>query len=75
MRRDLAVCVFLVLVTLAVYGQVVRHDFVNIDDDEYVYENRHVRSGLDGRGRRMGLHDPVGQQLASPYVVVPHAGL
>jgi len=50
MRRDLAVCVFLVLVTLAVYGQVVRHDFVNIDDDKYVYENRHVRSGLTADG-------------------------
>ena len=50
MRRDLAVCAFLVLVTLAVYGQVVRHDFVNIDDDEYVYENRHVRSGLTAEG-------------------------
>ncbi len=50
MRRDLAVCAFLALVTLAVYGQVVRHDFVNIDDDAYVYENRHVRSGLTAEG-------------------------
>lgn len=46
MRRELAVCLLLVLATLAVYGQVVHHDFVNLDDNEYVYENLHVRSGL-----------------------------
>ena len=38
MRRDLALIVFLVLVTLAVYGQVARHAFVNFDDNDYVYE-------------------------------------
>ena len=46
MRRDLAVGLLLVLATLAVYGQVARHQFVNLDDNEYVYENYHVRSGL-----------------------------
>ena len=50
MRRDLALIVFLVLVTLAVYGQVVDHAFVNFDDNEYVYENPHVQRGLTGKG-------------------------
>ena len=46
MRRDLAVCLFLVVATLAVYGQTLRHDFINYDDDKYVYQNPHVREGL-----------------------------
>jgi len=50
MRRDLAVFLFLVLVTLAVYGQGVDHGFVNFDDNEYVYENPHVQHGLTGKG-------------------------
>ncbi len=48
MRRNLAVCLFLVVATLAVYGQTARHDFVNFDDDHYVYANPHVRDGLTG---------------------------
>jgi tetratricopeptide (TPR) repeat protein len=46
MRRELVICVFIVAATLAVYGQVARHDFVNFDDDIYVYENPRVRAGL-----------------------------
>jgi Flp pilus assembly protein TadD len=29
-----------------VYARTARHDFVNFDDDHYVYENPHVRKGL-----------------------------
>jgi Flp pilus assembly protein TadD len=50
MRRDLAVCLFLIVATLAVYGQVVRHDFVGFDDDDYVYENQYVRNGVNWEG-------------------------
>jgi len=46
----LAVCGFLILAVIAVFGQTIGHDFVNYDDDEYVYENRHVRGGLTGAG-------------------------
>ena len=34
------------LAVLAVYGQTATHDFVNFDDDEYVYGNRHVQDGV-----------------------------
>ena len=50
MRRDLAVVVFLVMATFAVYGQVARHDFVDFDDDQYVFENPTVRQGLTREG-------------------------
>ena len=45
-----AVCGLLLLAVIAVFGQTAGHDFVNFDDDDYVYENRHVRGGLTGEG-------------------------
>jgi len=46
LRHDILVCLFLVVAALAVYWQVQNHDFVNFDDDHYVYENQYVRKGL-----------------------------
>ncbi len=45
-REVLIVCGLLTLAVVIVYGQTVRHDFVNFDDDVYVYENPHVQEGL-----------------------------
>ena len=36
----------LVLILLLVFGQVRNFDFVNYDDQKYVYENHHVLNGL-----------------------------
>jgi len=49
-KQNLIVYIFLVVVTLAVFWQVHRYDFVNFDDDIYVTENSHIQSGitLDG---------------------------
>ena len=44
------ICVSLTLGTLALYGQVVHHDFVSYDDYEYVLENPFVRQGLTKEG-------------------------
>jgi Flp pilus assembly protein TadD len=44
--RDVLMCLFLVIATVAVYWQVRNHDFVNFDDDRYVTENSHVQAGL-----------------------------
>lgn len=46
LRHDAIVCLFLVVATLAVFWQVQNYNFVNFDDDLYVYENRHVQKGL-----------------------------
>src|SRR5262249_23615202 len=49
MRRyttELGLCLLLTLATLAVYGQVASHDFVNFDDPEYVTTNPRVLGGL-----------------------------
>ena len=47
-RRHAAVlaCLFLAFITVVVYFQVHSFDFVNYDDDQYVYDNRPVRAGL-----------------------------
>jgi len=49
-HRDILICLFLVIVTLAVYWQVQNYDFVNFDDNLYVTENRHVQEGLTFKG-------------------------
>ena len=41
-----AICVALAGITWTVFGQTLRHDFINYDDDLYVYENPNVVSGL-----------------------------
>lgn len=40
-----AVCVLLVAITWAVFGQTLGHQFVNYDDPLYVTENAHIRAG------------------------------
>jgi tetratricopeptide (TPR) repeat protein len=44
------VCVFLIAITWFVFGQTVRYDFVNYDDDTYVYANPLISSGLTVSG-------------------------
>ena len=41
-----AVCVFLALAVLAVFGQTTHFEFVNYDDDKNVYQNPVVEKGL-----------------------------
>ncbi|MHB8773183.1 MAG: tetratricopeptide repeat protein [Syntrophales bacterium] len=50
--RVVAVCCFLLLAVAIVFGQTVRHEFVNYDDDRYVYENPVVQKGLTLGGVR-----------------------
>ena len=47
---DLLVCLGLVAVTWAVFGQTLAHDFVNFDDHVYVYENPLVIRGFSTEG-------------------------
>jgi protein O-mannosyl-transferase len=45
-----AVCVFLVAITWLVFGQTLGHEFVNYDDQNYVYQNTKITSGLSVSG-------------------------
>lgn len=49
-RVDLLIGAGLVVAVAAVYGQVISHHFINLDDDVYIYENRMVTAGLTARG-------------------------
>jgi len=45
-RPEILVCLFLVIVTAAVYWQIWNYSFVNFDDGLYVTDNYQVRAGL-----------------------------
>ena len=49
-QARIGICVFLVAITWLVFGQTLRHGFINYDDPVYVYENPVVRSGLTLHG-------------------------
>lgn len=44
------ICTFLVVLVAVVYAQTVRFDFVNLDDDQYVYRNPDLARGLSAQG-------------------------
>jgi tetratricopeptide (TPR) repeat protein len=44
--RKVFVGALLLLAIFAVYGQVVHHDFIQLDDNAYLLDNSHVRSGI-----------------------------
>ena len=46
----LGVCVLLAVAGLLVFGQTLRHEFVNYDDDLYFSSNYHVQYGLTRSG-------------------------
>ncbi len=45
-RKELCICLFFVISILAVYWQTGNYDFVDFDDDVYVFRNPYVRAGL-----------------------------
>ena len=45
-------CLALALITLAVFGQARKHEFIDFDDDIYITDNPHVKAGLTWRGIR-----------------------
>ena len=49
-KIEVAVCALLLLAVVAAFGQTVQHEFLNLDDNTYVYENGHVSRGLSVSG-------------------------
>jgi tetratricopeptide (TPR) repeat protein len=47
-KRNALLCLLLAAATLVIYNPVNHNPFVNFDDDRYVTNNVHVRSGLNG---------------------------
>ncbi|PYK55675.1 MAG: hypothetical protein DME48_03950 [Verrucomicrobia bacterium] len=46
----IVICLFLAALTWLVFGQTLRHDFINYDDPRYVYENTKITSGVSLSG-------------------------
>ena len=51
-KKQLAIYIILILATLAVYGQAHQFNFINIDDNIYITENQHIKSGITLSGIR-----------------------
>ena len=49
------VCIFLAAIVWVVFGQTLRYEFVNYDDNQYVTENPVVQKGLTWEGFRWAL--------------------
>jgi tetratricopeptide (TPR) repeat protein len=49
----------LMLVTIASYWPVLRHDFINLDDSSYVVSNVHVQKGLTLESIKWAFFNPV----------------
>jgi protein O-mannosyl-transferase len=47
---DVAICLTLGVITLALYAPCLSHEFLAYDDQQYVTENRHVQAGLTWPG-------------------------
>ncbi|MFA7256568.1 MAG: tetratricopeptide repeat protein, partial [Kiritimatiellales bacterium] len=56
----LAICFLLALMVWGVFGQTLRHNFINYDDDRYVYENPAILNGLTPGGLRWIATHPHG---------------
>jgi len=50
MRRQVFICLILIVVTLAAFWQVRNHEFVHLDDHEHITENRHLYQGMTLEG-------------------------
>ena len=48
--RQYLLALLLVAITVVVFWRVAGYEFVNYDDDQYVYQNPHLRSGLSWEG-------------------------
>ena len=64
-KQKLIVYIVLTLVTLAVFWQVNRYDFINIDDNVYVTGNSHIQSGITLDGFRWAFSYHLCRILAS----------
>jgi tetratricopeptide (TPR) repeat protein len=54
----IGICVFLFASTWLIFGQTLWHDFINYDDQDYVFANAEVIKGLTGHGILWALTGP-----------------
>lgn len=70
-RIAVGVCIFLTMAIWLVFGQTLNHEFINFDDDRYVYQNAEVSKGLTIEGFKWFLTHPHAQ-LWHPLTTLTH---
>jgi Flp pilus assembly protein TadD len=67
------ICALLALLVILVFGQTARQQFINYDDNWYVYANPEVTSGLTATGVLQAFtHKTEGLWTPSPLVTLSH---
>jgi hypothetical protein len=56
----LTICFLLALMAWGVFGQTIQHEFIDYDDNQYVYENPAISKGLTLEGVRWAIMHPHG---------------
>ena len=71
--RGITIAIYLALaaITLAVFGQTIRYDFVNFDDDLYVYDSPVIKAGLTIKGALFAFTSPHARNW-HPLTTVSH---
>jgi len=67
----LGISLFLAAISLAVFGQTIRYEFVNFDDDLYVYNAPAIQSGLTTKGIALAFTSPHARNW-HPLTTVSH---
>src|SRR6266567_4076506 len=67
----IAIYLFLAAISLAVFGQTIRYDFVNFDDDVYVYNAPAIQAGLTIKGIALAFTSPHARNW-HPLVTISH---
>jgi tetratricopeptide (TPR) repeat protein len=57
-RITIIIYLFLIAISLVVFGQTLRYDFVNFDDDLYVYKAPAIQAGLTVKGLSLAFTSP-----------------
>src|SRR5215831_17441368 len=69
--KTLGICLFLVGISLVVFTQTIRYDFVNFDDDLYVYNAPAIQAGLTIKGIGLAFTSPHARNW-HPLTTVSH---
>jgi len=54
----IVIYLFLAAISLAIFGQTIRYDFVNFDDDLYIYNAPAIQAGLTIKGMALAFTSP-----------------
>src|SRR6266705_1452705 len=67
----IVIYLFLAAISLAVFGQTIRYDFVNFDEDVYVYNPPAIQAGLTIKGIALAFTSPHARN-GHPLVTISH---